>query len=86
MSMFYLNIQKSNIFYYLLFYEKICQKSCKNLWGRVSFPSHHMFLQTAEHLEIFDWKEEKDGKEVISADFVFAHPSSADLLSPLVTE
>lgn len=86
MSMFHLIIQKGNIFIIYCFMKRFARNLVKTLWGGVSFPFHHMSLQIAEHLEILDWKEDEDGKEVMSADFIFAHPSSADLLSPLVTE
>lgn len=86
MSMFYLIIQKGNIFIMYCFMKRFAKNLAKTLWGGVSFPFHHMSLQIAECLEILDWKEDEDGEEVISADFIFAHPSSADLLSPLVAE
>ena len=78
MSMCNLNIQKGKFFNYILFYENVssfhssqAKSLAKTLWNWNSFSSHHVSLQITESLEIPNWKEDGNGKEVISANFFF---------------
>lgn len=89
--MSYLNIQKGKFFIVYCFMKIFVSSSrflppAKNL-AKKTYEVEILFLpimsppQISESLEIHDWKEDMMGTKVISADFVFALPSSTDLLN-----
>lgn len=90
MSMFYLNIQKGKTFTVYCFMKRLVSPHTpcfKPTMLQKPYEVGLLFLPTMspcklQSLEILPWEEGEYGKQVISADFLFALPSSSDLLRP----